>query len=516
MKPAASPSLPSRHHWSPRLYLRGFGALMACVYLSQLSQISLLIGPNGLLPAGVYLDRLRDAGLDPLMDAPSLFWWTGTSDLAIHLVVCMGLASSLCLLAGRLTHLALAVHLACYLSVVTAGQRFFTFQWDNLVLEATFMSFLLPSIRSGKEANRLVIFLFRFFLFRLLFESGVAKLQGGTSSWHEWIAMDHYYETAPIPTILGWWAHQLPHGFHRFEQWMTYVAELAVPFLLFGPAMARRLAFVLSVGLQAVIVATANYGSFNYQSALLCLFILDDRDWRWTRKLVTRALPLLSMLWPHAPRTATIRRGIRRMAVMAGASVMMLAGLQSNLRFVSRGIEAMHEKIPVLPETFGSFLRSWRIVNNYHLFADVTLTRPTTEIEIQTAGDGWYPVAFRHQATRPDWRPEFLAPHHPRIPFQHWFLALGARPPISEPWFAYLLEKICLNPDRVAPVFDTLHLAPGERPRALRIHVRDYRMTTPAERSATGNYWKRTSAGTPTLVSCSFFRSEHWEKMRGK
>jgi len=43
--------------------------------------------------------------------------------------------------------------------------------------------------------------------------------------------MDVMYETSPSPTILGYWAHQLPHAYHVFEIAFTFAAELVAPLL---------------------------------------------------------------------------------------------------------------------------------------------------------------------------------------------------------------------------------------------------------------------------------------------
>src|SRR6185436_16590736 len=91
-------------------------------------------------------------------------------------------------------------------------------------------------------------------------------------------AMASYYETAPLPTWVGWWMHQLPLGFHRTTSALTFVIELVLPLFVWGPRPVRRAAFAGIVGFQAFVVLTANYGFFNYLSAALALWMLDDRD----------------------------------------------------------------------------------------------------------------------------------------------------------------------------------------------------------------------------------------------
>ncbi|PYS93869.1 MAG: membrane protein, partial [Acidobacteria bacterium] len=68
---------------------------------------------------------------------------------------------------------------ALYLSCITAGRDFFYYQWDNLLLEASFLAIFLPARgslfglargRRPPEPSRIVVFLLQWLLFRLLFE----------------------------------------------------------------------------------------------------------------------------------------------------------------------------------------------------------------------------------------------------------------------------------------------------------------------------------------------------------
>ena len=52
-----------------------------------------------------------------------------------------------------------------------------------------------------------------------------------------------------IPTPLAWYAHQLPEWFQKLSVMVTYVIEIALPFLFFSPIRNLRLfAFFGQVG----------------------------------------------------------------------------------------------------------------------------------------------------------------------------------------------------------------------------------------------------------------------------
>src|SRR5207253_8068579 len=86
------------------------------------------------------------------------------------------------------------------------------------------------------------------------------------------------YETAPLPTWVGWYAHQLPAWAQRLSAAYTLLVVLVLTPLVWGPRRVRRVVFVAMAAMQATILLTANYGFFNYLSVALALFILDDRD----------------------------------------------------------------------------------------------------------------------------------------------------------------------------------------------------------------------------------------------
>src|SRR5207247_1435677 len=82
--------------------------------------------------------------------------------------------------------------------------------------------------------------LLRWLLFRLMFGSGVVKLTSGDATWRNLTALTYHYETQPLPSWIGWYAHQLPVSFQKLSCAVMFAVELVVPFLIFAP---RRLRF---------------------------------------------------------------------------------------------------------------------------------------------------------------------------------------------------------------------------------------------------------------------------------
>ena len=94
------------------------------------------------------------------------------------------------------------------------------------------------------------------------------------------MALRYHYETQPLPTWTSWYMHQLPRWFQALSIGFMFWAELIAPWFVFGPRRLRMVGFWSLVLLQVLIAATGNYGFFNVLAVVLCLSLVEDRDWR--------------------------------------------------------------------------------------------------------------------------------------------------------------------------------------------------------------------------------------------
>ena len=285
------------HQLSRWLFLRLVGVVFLVAFLSLWVQIHGLVGSEGILPLGDYLDWIgQNLGAERYHKVPTVFW-LGHGDLALNLVCSSGVVLSLLLIAGVAPIPVLLLLWATYLSLVVAGQRFLSFQWDILLLETGFMAMFFapwtfrprPPWREPR-VSRAGLWLVRFLLFKLMFLSGIVKLISMDSTWWELTALDFHYYTQPLPTWTSWYAHQLPAWMQELSVFVMFVIELVLPFLIFFGRRMRIVAFVGLVFLQFMIAATGNYGFFNLLTIVLCVPLLDDR--------------LLGALLPHRSRSA--------------------------------------------------------------------------------------------------------------------------------------------------------------------------------------------------------------------
>jgi len=459
---------PPTYAVSSWVFLRLLGGIFLVAFLSFGAQIDGLIGTKGILPAQDFFQAVSAAGLGS--QYPSLLWWTGAGDAAIHGWCWAGVASSVLLVLGIAPAANLVFLWAVYLSLTLAGQDFYQFQWDILLLETGFLSIFLAPWKwwTNKAAAppRLAHFLLIWLLFRLVFESGVVKLSSGDPTWANGTALNYHYFTQPLPTPIAWFAQQLPEWFQRLSVRTTFLIELALPFHLFFPRRLRLLGAGGIALLMVLIAVTGNYGIFNLLTLALCLMAVDDVVWggladRMASATRQRFLPN-QVLRPTA------------VAIVLLSLVPMASVFRQSMPWIGP-LSRVYETI-----------QPFRTINGYGLFAVMTTKR--REIIVQGSDDGvnWKTYGFRFKPGPVRRAPPWVAPYMPRLDWQMWFAALAGAE--RTPWFENFLLKLLQGSP---PVLGLLGDAPsfaGGRPRYIRALTDDY--TFSSERSKTGEWWK--------------------------
>ena len=502
--------------WTAWIFVRVLGAIYAIAFASLWIQIRGLAGANGILPASHFVAAARqfvDAGaigLDRYRLLPT-FAWIGASDTALAAQCAAGTALGVLVAAGLAPGPCLALAWALYLSLATAGQDFFGFQWDSLLLEAGLLAVALAPWRWVSRPARdpapspVVVWLLRWLLFRLMFESGCVKLASGDPSWRSLTALTVHYQTQPLPTWIGWYAHQLPAWCQRASCAGVFAVELGAPWLIFTPRRSRLIGAAALAGLQVLILLTGNYAFFNVLTLALCLLLLDDaalaalRPGRGRRRrdaadtpestARTTGAPAATATFPvdepaPATRPAPAARGARlaRWSLAAVVVPVSLTQVMGTVGWTPAWIRPA--------ETLGAWLAPFRSINPYGLFAVMTTTRREIEIEGSDDGVTWRAYGFPYKPGDPARRPAFVAPYQPRLDWQMWFAALESPPPWFEAFCARLLEG---SPEVLGLL--ATNPFPEHPPRFVRAELYEYRFTTWAERRATGDWWVRTPVG---------------------
>ena len=461
-----------------RIFLHLLGGIYLVAFVSYWRQLAGLNGSEGLLPASGFFTQAREyLGPAAYWQFPSLCW-LNASDPALNSFCAIGTLAALLLMLGIAAPVSLIILWISYLSLTIAGQVFYQFQWDILLLETGFLAiFVAPWSWRLKNTNplRLGHFLLLWLLFRLMFASGIVKLSSGDPAWAAGIALDFHYFTQPLPTPLAWYVQQLPPWWQWLSVKAMFAIELGLPFFLFGPRRMRLAGAAGLAALQAGIALTGNYGIFNLLTMALCLLAIDDRQWpRWTPlenpALAGRFLPKSGLALIATP-------------IIFLSMVPLCRSFRKPMPWLAPLAEAYE------------YIAPFRTINGYGLFAVMTTER--REIIIQGSDDGirWKTYEFRYKPGPLKRPPPMIAPYMPRLDWQMWFAALGSLE--GNPWLQSLLLHL-LTGSR--PVLDLLenNPFPDKPPRHVRALTDNYTFTTAHERAINGAWWK----ADPQAIYC--------------
>ena len=436
---------------------RGVALVYVLAFVNVLGQFRPLLGEAGLLPVPRYLARTR------FREAPSLFH-AGYSDTRLLAVGVAGLVLAAGIAGGALSLIPVWASVvwwlalwSLYLSVVNVGQVFYGFGWESLLLEAGFYAAFLGN--DSVAPPLLVLFLFRWLLFRVEFGAGMIKLRGDRC-WRDLTCLDYHHETQPMPNPLSRWFHLLPRWAHRTEVAANHAAQLVAPFLLLAPQPVAGIGAAAMVVTQAYLMLSGNYAWLNLLTLLLGFSAIPDAWYGSAEALVSSG--------------ADVPVWMGGVVTIVTALVVVLS--YRPVRNLTTGRQLMNF----------SFNR-YHLVNTYGAFGSVTRRRREVVIEgSDEPTEGWRAYEFKGKPTDPFRRPRQWAPHHLRLDWQMWFVALS--PAYGRGWLEQFVGRL-LEGDRATLSLLARDPFDGSPPVWIRGRIVDYRFATRAERRATGAIW---------------------------
>ena len=453
-----------------------FTRLLALVYFAAFAslsgQITALAGPDGILPLeNLFEQASQKHGWEKYFIYPTIFWFNA-GETALTAATWLGCALSVFVFLNYKSRVSLIALYLLYLSLFHAGQIFMNFQWDYLLMEAGFLAIFL------RPDAKIIIFLYRWLLFRLRFLSGLSKIVSNDPSWAGLSALTFYFETQPLPHVGAWYAHHLPEWILILATAAVLVIELAVPFMMFMSRKYRFIAAWLTIGMQLLIILTSNHNWFNVLTIVLCLFLFDD-------KALKRALPASLCNFLATSKPASPVRIYEKLPRNLFAGIIIL--VSSIQLFEMATGKRMEGNLKVALD----YVQRWSLSNKYHVFPTVEQKRIELVIEGTMDGVHWLPYEFKYKMGRPDKNMPVIIPHHPRIDWMMWFVQLN---PIFLPWFEDFLQALLDSSESVTAQLE--HNPFSEHPpSAIRVLVFEYSFTSPEQYELTGYWWNSTFLG---------------------
>ena len=457
-------------YWLSRLVItRVLGAIYLIAFLVAINQFRALLGERGLLPAPRFLDSV------PFRRAPSLFHLR-YSDRLLAIVSWSGVLLSASIVVGLVEAAPLVIWMLVwlvlwllYLSIVNIGQTFYAFGWESLLLEAGFFAIFLGPARMAPPL--VVIWMFRWLLFRVEFGAGLIKVRGDPC-WRDLSCLDYHHETQPMPNPLSWFFHHLPRPLHRVEVVGNHFAQLVAPIGLAFPQPISDAAGIVIVVTQGWLVLSGNFSWLNAVT-IVCAVAALNNDALGTVLPVQAPSQIAPPVWYEG--------------ILLGLTVAVLILSYWPARNLLSRRQLMNFSF-----------NPYHLVNAYGAFGSITRVRYEIVIEGTAAsvltddGTTWSEYEFKGKPGDLRGTPPQIAPYHLRLDWLMWFAAMSS--PRQHPWFVPLLIKLLQND---TPTLKLLGRNPFAHapPAFVRARLYRYRFSTPRERGDTGQWWMRDLVG---------------------
>ncbi len=477
-QPATSPT-----YWLTRfVILRLLGAIYAIAFLVAINQIVPLIGSDGLLPVDMFLKQVRDSlGSESagFIRLPSFFWF-GHSDTALLTGAWIGFLLSLVVVAGYANALMLFVLWFLYMSFVHVGQDWYGYGWEIQLTETGFLAIFLCPLLDARPFPKYeppvpIIVLFRWLIFRIMLGAGLIKIRGDVI-WRNATALYYHFETQPIPGPLSRWFHFLPHSVLKTGVWFNWLGEVAAPFFVFWPRLARHIAGVVIILFQFNIILSGNLSFLNWLTIVPALACLDDGF--WARLLPQALVRKAEVAAVHAEESRTMQTTAWVVTV-----IVLFLSVSPVINMVSTQ-QVMNTSFDPLD-----------LVNTYGAFGTVGQERYNVVFEGTTDMDSsdnahWKQYIYKGLPVLLDKRPPQIAPYQLRLDWQMWFAAMDT--PEGYPWTYNLVWKLLHNDSKVISLFANNPFQ-DKPPRYVRAVLYRYRYASPG--NPQGLWWTRERLG---------------------
>ena len=470
-------------YWLTRfVLLRLLGFVYAVAFLVAAKQILPLIGSHGLLPVGLFLERVQNALGSPsagFIRLPSLFW-LDHSDAVLQLAAWAGFALSCVVVAGYANAVMMGALWTLYMSFVHVGQDWYGYGWEIQLLETGFLAiFLCPPLDGRPFSKRappvVMIWLFRWLIFRIMLGAALIKLRGDVC-WRDLTALYYHFETQPIPGPLSRGFDFLPRPMLKAGVLFSFFAELIAPWFAFYPRIARRAAGVVMLLFQLSLILSGNLSFLNWLTIVPVLACFDDGFWSklLPRAMVNRAQSAEAAAQPCPPMQHT---ALVVAVIVAALSLLPVANMISPRQIMNTSFNPLD-----LVNTYGAFGSVGRERFNV-VFAG-------TDTEVPDERAVWKDYPYQALPVALNRRPPQIAPYQPRLDWQMWFAAMST--PDQYPWTLNLVWKLLHNDPGTLSLFGG-NPFPQKPPRYIRAILYHYEFARPG--NPEGNWWKREEVG---------------------
>jgi lipase maturation factor 1 len=368
----------------------------------------------------------------------------------------------------------------CQRSLMAVGGCWYGYGWEQQLAELGFHAlFLVPLLClepiPSMPVSPIVVAAIRWHLFRIMMGAGLIKFRSSDRKWTELTAINFFYETQPVPSVLTRKMHFMPATWHKWEVLANHFVEVIAPWMLIVPWLApsaRRWAGLIQLQFQTILICTGNLSFLNWLTMVPAIFCLDDAFLQG---------PFFSFSHTHvveasiaaAAFTSTTPR--RLVSVAFGALVAWLSiPVVNNLLSPRQQMNASFDPL--------------RLINSYGAFGVVNEQRE--EWIISSAAEvacEWKEYEFNVKPGPIDRPPRWITPYHYRLDWQMW-IAASFRTLDRSPWMYRFLWKLLRRDSQIQQLLSKDPWKDAElAPKYIQVDAYKYRF----HRGKQGPYWDR-------------------------
>eukprot|EP01138_Halocafeteria_seosinensis_P014580 gb/GECG01014885.1/.p1 GENE.gb/GECG01014885.1/~~gb/GECG01014885.1/.p1 ORF type:complete len:1228 (+),score=133.40 gb/GECG01014885.1/:1-3684(+) len=280
------------------IMIRGLAGVWIVSLLPLVTQIVPMHGSDGYDPCCkkfAHLSRIWPSW-QRFISIPTFFWFAN-GNVLLRLVPLMGALSAALVIVGGVPTMGLTspvlLAFTWIMALNTDKVVGMLYPWDCLIMESGVLALFLPRLNCmplsifGSDAaenwqeglstdvapNGLMVFMFRYLLFRLMF--GFGKLKFVDTLKKDDLYVKYFYINMPMTSPLGFLGYYLPDFVHVLSLKLMWVSEMPAPFLFLFSGWARIIAAIGTFCLQIGIQSTGNFGYFNLLTSVLCIGAFD-------------------------------------------------------------------------------------------------------------------------------------------------------------------------------------------------------------------------------------------------
>ena len=283
------------------LFLQLLSFIYLISYISLYSQIQGLWGNLGIVPANIFLSKIKQKqfGLKCIISCPSIAYILN-SDINSHqienllYILCIiGIFISLLIIfrySFVFNFLGFSILWYIHYNFYLLGQEFMRFSWDELLLETGFISiFFSPLNLNGKkyinhitQINNIAFYILKYILFKFMISTGINIISSKCSYWNSFNGLNFFFEGQPLLSSFSYFFHSfLNSKMKRIISAFGYFCLIYLPFGYFliwrrFNIFAGQITFIFNL----FLIFAGNYGYLNLLVIDLNLLNFDDYYFR--------------------------------------------------------------------------------------------------------------------------------------------------------------------------------------------------------------------------------------------